>query len=283
MMRLIVTVLILLTLVLGIWSFVDHETFLLAPNPEGYQWWWPTEISTIGDGVDALFYFVAFLILIAFTGTFLALAYAIWKFSAKRSDKAVFTHGSHKLEMIWTSIPAVLLVVIAVVQMQSWAAIKYPGAFQDEEGLPLPPFAEIWANQFNWMFRYAGPDGRFGTADDIESQYELVVPLGDTKPEGERKLLFNLRSVDVIHSFFVPNLRLKQDAVPGMTIPIWWEIELDEFEEVFGGKEDQSMDIICAELCGWGHYKMAGRLIVLPDAEYAEWMQAQVEAKYSKN
>ena len=283
-MRLLTTILMFVLLVFGVWSFVDHETFLLGPTPDGYHWWWPTEISTIGEGIDGLFYFISFLILIAFVGTMGALAYFVWKYSAKRSDKAIFSHGSHKLEMIWTSVPAALLVVIAVTQMSSWAEIKYPGAFQDDEGNPLPAFAEIWANQFNWMFRYPGVDGKFGTADDIESQYDLVIPLGDTRPKSDdKRLIFHLRSKDVLHSFFVPALRIKQDAVPGMTIPVWFEVEADEFQLVYGDKEDKSMDIVCTELCGWGHYKMAGRLRVLPDAEYEQWMQDQVEAKYSTN
>ncbi len=287
-MRLLTTVLMIALTIFGVWSFIDHETFLFGPNPDDYAWWWPKELSSIGEGVDGLFYFISLLILIAFVGTMGALAWFIWKYSARRGDKAVFSHGSHKLEMIWTSVPAVLLVVIAVTQMQSWAEIKYPGAFQDEEGNPLPAFAEIWANQFNWMFRYPGEDGQFGTADDIESQYDMVVPMGDTLPKGKgvkggQKLVFHLRTKDVLHSFFVPNLRIKQDAVPGMTIPIWFQVEPDEFDEVFGDEEDKSMDIICTELCGWGHYKMAGRLRVLPDAEFEQWMKDQVEAKYSSN
>src|SRR2546430_1114204 len=86
----------------------------------------------------------------------------------------------------------------------------------DKHGWWLPPIAEVYASQFDWRIRYAGQDGKFGTADDIENPFEFVVPANE-------KVRFILRSRDVIHSFFVPYFRLKQDAVPGMAIPVWFE------------------------------------------------------------
>ena len=126
--------------------------------------------------------------------------------------------------------------------MSTWAEIKFKGAIEDE-----PVFCEVWASQFDWRFRYPGADERFGTADDFETPYELVVP-------DDQKIVMNMRSRDVLHSFFVPKLRLKQDAVPGMTIPIWFEVDTAQLAE----EPSNSFDIICTELCGWGHYKMSG-------------------------
>ncbi|TDJ70870.1 MAG: cytochrome c oxidase subunit II [Planctomycetota bacterium] len=257
-MRLIATLLFAALLVFGIWSFVDSETFLLGPMPDGYSWWWPEYTSTFGGDIDFLFTFISWLILVFFVGTMGALIMFVFKYSKKREGKAVFSHGNHKLEMIWTGIPAALLLIIAFMQMTTWADIKFAGATAGKQ-----LFAEVFASQFDWRFRYPGIDGRFGTADDIESVYEFVVPV-------DEDIVFNLRSHDVLHSFFVPVLRLKQDAVPGMTIPVW-----------FNSMEEGTFDLICAELCGWGHYKMAGRITVVSRAEFDQWIVDKTAEKYS--
>ena len=113
--------------------------------------------------------------------------------------------------------------------------------------------------------------------DDIESPYELVVPMESDAEGNPRKLLFNMRSRDVLHSFFVPKLRLKQDAVPGMVIPIWFALDPEDM----AAEADNSFDIICAELCGWGHYKMSGRMRVVSPEEFDAWMEEKVAERFS--
>lgn len=268
-MRFILTLLLGALLVLGVWSFISYRPFLLGPSPENYDWWWPQEISTFGQKSDALFRLIAWMVLVFYVLTMGLLTYFVFKYGAPRQDKGVFSHGNHKLEMIWTAVPAGLLVIIAFAQMGTWADMKFPASTEDE-----PVFAEIWASQFDWRFRYPGPDGRLGTADDIETAWELVVPK-------DEKLVFNLRSRDVLHSFFVPMLRLKQDSVPGMTIPIWFEVDGEQHAAAFEGEEDTSFDIICAELCGWGHYKMSGRIRVLEREDFDAWMAGKVAERFS--
>lgn len=270
-MRFILTLLLAATLVFGVWSFIGYENWLLGPGPPNYPWWWPAEISTYGEDIDFLFRLIAVMVLVMFVLTMVLLVAFVWKYSAPREDKGVFTHGNHKLEMTWTAIPAGLLVVIAFSQMGTWANIKMAGHTEDN-----PVHAEIYASQFDWRFRYSGPDERFGTADDFDTVYELVVP-------SDEELVFLLRSHDVLHSFFVPMLRLKQDAVPGMTIPIWFEVDGEEFLQAFDGLEDKTFDIICAELCGWGHYKMSGRVRVLPDAEYEAWVDEMTARQFGNS
>lgn len=268
-MRFILTLLMAALLVFGVWSFVSYRPFLMGPSPENYDWWWPPEISTFGQKTDALFRLIAWMLLVFYVLTMGLLTYFIFKYGAPRQDKSVFSHGNHKLEMIWTAVPAGLLVIIAFAQMGIWADMKFAASTEGE-----PVFAEIWASQFDWRFRYPGPDGRLGTADDIETAWELVVPK-------DKKLVFNMRSRDVVHSFFVPMLRLKQDAVPGMTIPIWFEVDGEQHAAAFEGQEDTSFDIICAELCGWGHYKMSGRIRVVSEEEFDEWMAGKVAERFS--
>ena len=130
-----------------------------------------------------------------------------------------------------------------------WAKVK----------LQRPPsdfYVHATGKQFNWEFVYPGPDGKFGTEDDLTTDNQLYVPVG-------KVIHVMLTSKDVIHSFFLPHFRLKQDAVPGMKIPVW-----------FKAKETGQFDIVCAELCGWGHYRMIGRVFVHENqAGFMEWLK----------
>ena len=124
---------------------------------------------------------------------------------------------------------------------------------------------EVYASQFDWRARYPDEEGNFRGANVIESPYDIYVPV-------DTPVVFHLYSRDVLHSFFVPVFRLKQDAVPGMRIPVWFE-----------ATEVGSYDLICAELCGWGHYKMAGRIHVLPQDEFDQWLADQRTAHLATN
>jgi len=99
----------------------------------------------------------------------------------------------------------------------------------------------------------------------------------------DKKVVFLLRSRDVLHSFFVPHLRFKRDAVPGMTQRIWLGVDDEQLAEIMADREDKSFDIICAELCGWGHYKMSGRVRVLPDAEYEKWVDEMTALQFGNS
>jgi cytochrome c oxidase subunit 2 len=249
-MRFLLTLLLLALLVLGVWTFVDAHN---------HGWWLPPNLSTYGPDIDRLFYLILWMVAFFFVLTEGILIWCVFAYSKKRKTKAQFTHGHHKLEMLWTAIPGALLLVITFTQMGTWAEIKFKGSFPD-----ATPMAEVYASQFDWRFRYPGRDGTFGTTDDLENAFEYVVPVGEP-------VVFDLRSRDVIHSFFVPYLRIKQDAMPGMAIPVW-----------FQAQQEGEYDIVCAELCGWGHYKMAGRVRVLSPERYAAWMQ-ELEARWFDN
>jgi cytochrome c oxidase subunit 2 len=121
----------------------------------------------------------------------------------------------------------------------------------------MAPTVEVVARQFEWRLRYPGRDGTLGTADDLFLVNDMHVPV-------DEDILVQLKSMDVLHSFFIPNLRIKQDAVPGMKIPVW-----------FKATENGQFDIVCAELCGWGHYKMKGRVTVESREDFDRWLEAQ--------
>jgi cytochrome c oxidase subunit 2 len=255
-MRLIFTVLLLAVPVLGVWTFVQAEA---------WHTWFPQNVSSFGDEIDWLFDLIMWMVGVVFVVTEVALAWFVFKYSKPRADKGVYTHGNHNLELVWTAIPAIALLVIAFTQMRTWADIKFERNFPSAGPYSLErPIAEVWASQFDWRFRYPGADGRFGTVDDLENAFEFVVPV-------DTDVVFDLRSRDVIHSFFVPEFRLKQDALPGHTIPVW-----------FRAGKTGLYDLVCAELCGWGHYKMAGRVRVVTQAEYDRWLD-ELEADWFSN
>jgi cytochrome c oxidase subunit 2 len=140
--------------------------------------------------------------------------------------------------------------VLALLSRRSWAEIK-----QQMPGDALQ--VEILAEQFAWNIRYPGPDGKLNTADDIVTLNQLHFPVG-------KAVVATLRSKDVIHSFFLPEFRVKQDAVPGMSTRIW-----------FDGMRTGHWEIACAELCGLGHYRMKGFVTVETPQEFEKWLAEQ--------
>lgn len=252
--RVSVTLLFLAVPVLGTWSFVVADDWGM---------WFPPMVSTYGGEIDNLFYVILAMVAVTFIGTELLLVWFLFKYSGSGDRPAVYSHGNHTLEMVWTAIPALLLIFVAFSQMGAWSAVKID--LPDGEYSAERPMMEVWASQFDWRVRYPDAEGNFNGADVIEVPYDITVPV-------DTEVVFRLRSHDVLHSFFVPQFRLKQDAVPGMSIPMW-------FEATAVG----DYDLICAELCGWGHYKMAGRIHVLPKEEYAAWLEGKRDELYAKD
>lgn len=234
------------------WSFL----FLLVPilgvacfwYSYAVGYWLPEDVSTHGHEIDHLFYFILILTGVVFVITEVAMFWFMWRYDSKTKREPVkFTHGSHNLEIVWTIVPAATLVFIAIYQMNAWADVKIRTP-------QMPPTVEVTARQFEWRIRYPGPDNKLGTQDDIYYVNELHLPV-------DEEILLNLKSMDVLHDFFVPALRVKQDAIPGNKIPMW-----------FRAKKTGDYDLVCAELCGWGHYKMKGRVTIQSRRDFNEWL-----------
>jgi cytochrome c oxidase subunit 2 len=152
--------------------------------------------------------------------------------------------------VIWTIVPAVICVVLALLSRATWADIKQ---HIPKDGVQI----EVTAEQFAWNIRYAGPDNQIGTADDVLTLNQLHFPVG-------QPVVVTLHSKDVIHSFFLPEFRVKQDAVPGLSTRIWFE-----------GTRTGHWEISCAELCGLGHYRMKGFVTVETPEEFHKWLADQ--------
>jgi cytochrome c oxidase subunit 2 len=215
------------------------------------SWWLPENVATFGGDIDWLFHLIYYITGITFilvTITFLSF---IVMYRDRPGRRARYTHGNTPLEIVWTVVPSLILVVLTFLSVPAWSKIKMT--------VPQTDFVlQVTGKQFNWQVTYPGPDGRFGTPDDKTLLDEMHVPVG--KP-----IRVNLRSQDVIHSFFVPNFRFKQDAVPGREIATWFEITKP-------GKYEAP----CAELCGFGHSGMRGWVYVHTAEEYAKWAAANL-------
>jgi cytochrome c oxidase subunit 2 len=209
--------------------------------------WLPENVSTFGGEIDSLFYIIYYI-----TGAVFILVTALMilfliLYRHREGRRAVYSHGNTALEITWTVIPAIILLVLSFMSVSSWGRIK-------THAPPADVQVQVTAKQFNWEILYPGPDGKFGTADDHQIDNDLHVPVN-------KVVHVILKSKDVIHSFFLPNLRLKQDSLPGRDILVW-------FEATKTGK----YELPCAELCGFGHSGMRGWLYVHPPEEYQKWV-----------
>jgi cytochrome c oxidase subunit 2 len=232
--------------------------------------WLPVNINAHGHVIDNLFMFILFLTGVIFLGTGVVLFWFLWKYdAAKHTAPVEYMHGSHTLEVIWSIVPAATLLFIAIYQMNAWADAKMrrpilpgpDGKLDTVDDVLKPPLALVSGRQFEWRIQYAGQDNQIGTADDVELVNDLHIPL-------DEEIVLRIESRDVLHSFFLPNMRTKQDVVPGMQQFVW-----------FKANRAGVYDIVCAELCGWGHYKMRGRLTVESRQDFDRWLQQAHEAQ----
>ncbi len=227
----------------------------------------PAVYSEAGQTIDHLYWLIHYLSAAILLGTGCLLAWSIFRFSGSNRAPARHVHGNLALEVIWTLIPAAILIWLALYQMEAWAENKLnrPQVVVNGARVDQPPLARITAKQFGWEVLYAGPDGKLDSRDDLYVENELYLPVGEN-------VVLELRSRDVIHSFFVPELRVKQDVVPGLTQALWFRIEPSAI--------GRRLDLVCAELCGWGHYKMNALLFPVSrqafDAKLAEYAAARM-------
>jgi len=213
--------------------------------------WFPQNVSTFGGDVDWVFKLIFYVVGFWFLLSEGALFYFIIRYRRKPGEAAFFNRGDSKRELAWLLIPAAIVLAldlgIDAAAGPVWDIVK---------GTPPPADVSVRldAKQFNWEFTYPGPDGKFDTADDLKLENELHVPVG-------KVVQVRLNSLDVIHSFFVPALRLKQDVMPGRKIMAW-----------FNATQPGTYEIACAELCGFGHYSMHGVVVVHTAEDYQHWL-----------
>lgn len=237
--------------------------------------WFPENINPLAVEIDRLHDIILALIGIVFVGTGMALFWFLWKYdSATNPEKPRFVHGNRRLEIWWTVIPAVILIGLAIYQFKVYADVRInrpillgaDGTLGTADDRPEPPSFEVIGRQFEWRVRYAGADKQLDTSDDIIGEVnELHVPQNE-------RMVGSLKAADVLHSFFVPALRLKNDMIPGSRQIVW-----------FQARKTGSYDIVCAELCGWGHYKMKGRFVVDTPEQFANYLERLRKMQFERS
>lgn len=206
----------------------------------------PEQASTYAADIDRVFYVIYYITFAVFVLVTFLLVYFVIKYRAKPGQRAIYSHGNNTLELVWTAVPSAVFIILFLISASTWANIKIFKPKGDVE-------VRLVGKQFAWEFTYPGPDGKFDTDDDVQVDGDMHVPVN-------KKVRVYLQGTDVIHSFFVPVLRLKQDILPGREIIAW-------FEATKVGK----YEIPCAELCGSGHSGMKGWLHVLSEEDYKAW------------
>jgi len=236
----------------------------------GTRHWMPPLASEHGAGIDRMLRYLMFTVGTMLILGHLVLGYFIWRFSGQ--SRVTHRLLSHAAERRLSLIPVILMTLIAeggvfALGLPVWQ--KFYGSAPPETML-----VEVTGEQFAWNLRYAGNDGVLGRTDarlitddnplgvdpkDPASRDDIVW-LGVLRLPVNRPVRIQLRSKDVLHSFFIPSLRVKQDAVPGMTIDIWFvPTQIGNFE------------IACAQLCGFGHFQMRGVVSVMSPEDFDKW------------
>lgn len=262
-----------------IWPIIAVWSFWYAPN---FNWWFPynnDSATPLGTQIDDLFYMILIIVAVTFVGTQIALGYVLWKGADPTRTKAWFSHGSHNLEVIWTIVPSGILLFISLFQLDVVANVRVKSRFPEEAR--IAPVAEVTARQFEWRIRYPSPktSASFKTEADVKDWLENpraddLYSVNDLHVPTDGAVQIRLRSGDVQHAFFVPEFRVKQDAVPGMVIPVWFEVrnskDLKPVDQTLKGVP---YEWVCAELCGWGHYKMKARVVAQSRKEFDVYLR----------
>ena len=252
----------------------------------------PINMSVQGAAIDEINAIVHWLMLVLFVGWGLFFIVSLVKFRASKNAKADYIGVKSHLSSLLEAVVAVVEIVILFgFGFPIWAArvTDVPSPYESVH-------IRVVAQQFAWNMHYPGPDGKFGktqadlvdeqenpigldrssdnAADDFYTVNQLHVPVN-------KKIRIDLTSLDVIHSFTLTELRVKQDAIPGMSIPVHFTSTMtsEEFLKTTIGtkREGKSLEITCAQLCGLGHYRMRGFFTVHDDEGYQAWLDEQAE------
>jgi len=253
-------VLMAVLIIVSLWLFI------------GRPYWFPDLASVHGADIDSVFMAVLVVTGVAFVVVQGLLGFFAARYGAQGGERAAYWHDNPKAEAFLLIVTAVILTVLVFMGQRVWASIYFTDAPADALEV------RVTAEQFQWSFHYPGPDGVFGRTDNklITATNNIgldregdpaakddIFSLNVMHLPANRPVKVRLRSKDVIHSFFLPHHRVKQDAVPGMAIQIW-----------FTPNRPGQYELACAELCGLGHYRMKATLVVDPSQEeYNKWLQ----------
>jgi cytochrome c oxidase subunit 2 len=243
-----------------------------------YGWGLPVDISVDGWQIDRLIWIIHIFMAVLFIGWFAFFIYLIIRFRQRPGHKAENVHHHFKL-------PTYLEVGVALFEVFLLAAFSIPLFYHTRKAFPDPAKSlnvRIVAEQFAWNVHYPGKDGVFGKTDPKLMNPSNPVGLDPDDPAGKDDIttinqfhipvntpvIVTLSSKDVIHSFFLPVMRVKQDAIPGHAV-----------QQTFEAKQTGNFEIACAQLCGLGHYRMRGYFIVDEKPAFDAWFESEIANK----
>ena len=242
----------------------------------------PVSASEEGVAIDNLMNFILVLTGIVFILTHILLFYFVYKYHYRKDRKADFYPHNSKLEIIWTTVPAIVMIGIVLFSLSSWSKIF---SKQDEGTLAI----EVTGKQFAWVVRYPGKDGKLGVRDFtlVNSDNELGVNWNNKNSHDDmlvdeivlpvnKPVIVHIGALDVIHSFYLPEFRVMMDAVPGVPTKMAFKPTITT-EEMRKKLENPDFNYVlaCNQLCGSGHYNMQKRVRVVTEDEYKQWLREQ--------
>ncbi len=311
------------SILFGVTMLACGLSFVVAPF---VGWWMPEGVSTHAAAIDNLFVVILYITGFFFFLTEALLVYFMYAYGAKDDGKPpvgekaelpgwlkrfvvpLKLNNAHNIEVAWAIVPAAILLYIAFAQIDTWASVKYQARIVEQEKGNTSVQVHVSARQFEWRMRYPSVArfkewmgdksvkdsadyrsfGKIPQPDDVQVVNELHIWKG-------YPVLVHLDTRDVLHSFNLPNFRIKQDALPGKQIPVWFtptksnvswdgDLCLDGYNPVANKSDiDHVWDIPCAELCGWGHYRMIGRVFVHEDrADFEKWLGVAAKKQGSR-
>ncbi len=245
----------------------------------------PESASTQGVHYDSMLMVTLVLTGFVFVVTQVLLFYFVYRYQATEKSKAFFYSHNNKLEVLWTTVPALALVVLVVIGLKNWFTMtdKAP-----ENSLVV----QVMGKQFNWLIRYPGADGILGKTDfrlmndannvmgldwnDPAAKDDIIIENGEMHIINQRPVQLVINSRDVIHDVGLPHFRMKMDAVPGITTTMWFTPKITTEEmKVKTHNPNFVYEISCDQMCGKGHYSMRGTVVVQTENEFKEWLAKQ--------
>ena len=259
----------------------------------------PISISSSGPAIDETIVLMHWLMLFLFIGWGTFFIVSLIKFRKSKSPQADYVGvKSHMSTVFEVAVALIEIILLIGFSFPIWANRVNDVPTSNQDIIHV----RVVAQQYAWNIHYPGPDGLFGNLKS-ELVDEVSNPIGlDRSSFGasddfftinqfhipvNKKVRIDLSTKDVIHSFKLPELRVGQDAIPGMTIPIHFEATMtsEQFLKQMIGtpREGKGLEIACAQLCGLGHYRMKGYLTVETDDEYSDWLDLQAEYLLEEN
>jgi cytochrome c oxidase subunit II len=241
-----------------------------------HTWWMPADISVLGVGIDQQLLETMIAGGVLFVGGQLVLALFVWMYGDAGTGRPlkVFPGGATPMVVLAFLLVGAEIVVLTLVGSKVWGGIFLSPP--DPKALHV----DVQAEQFAFYFRYPGADGKFGTphpelVDDANDNFFGLDPANDTTARDDivsatlaipvnRPVLLTLHAKDVNHAFYVPDLRIQQDFVPGLVIPLH-----------FTATKVVKKEIVCTQLCGLGHYNMRAYMEVMPGDRFQQWLEEQ--------